>query len=112
MTAFAHNLRLRARLLGFSDAEVARRAGLSERRYGHYVAGAREPDLATLLRICAALAATPNDLLFESPEERRDRTARQCLLDRLTAAVSCLDDPDIALAVDLVEAVMVRRRRS
>ena len=35
--------------LGLSDAEVARRAGLSERRYGYYATGEREPNLATLL---------------------------------------------------------------
>jgi len=35
MDVFAKRLRTRARELGLSDAEVARRAGLTERRYGH-----------------------------------------------------------------------------
>src|SRR5690348_18509619 len=64
MDLLAKRLRERARELDLSDAEVARRAGLAERRYGHYVRGTREPDLATLLRICAALDVTPNDLLL------------------------------------------------
>jgi hypothetical protein len=42
----------------------ARRPGLSEPRYGYYVTGEREANLATLVRICEVLAATPNDLLL------------------------------------------------
>jgi transcriptional regulator with XRE-family HTH domain len=64
MQVFAQRIRERARELGLSDAEVARRAGLSERRYGYYATGEREPNLATLVRICEVLAATPNDLLL------------------------------------------------
>ncbi|HZI75445.1 MAG TPA: helix-turn-helix transcriptional regulator [Gemmatimonadales bacterium] len=64
MEIFAQRIRERARELGLSDAEVARRAGLSERRYGYYSTGEREPNLATLVRICEVLAATPNDLLL------------------------------------------------
>ena len=51
MRIFAQRIRERARELGLSDAEVARRAGLSERRYGYYATGEREPNLATLVRI-------------------------------------------------------------
>src|SRR6266851_10261829 len=64
MDFFAKRLRARARELELSDAEVARRAGLAERRYGHYVRGTRAPDFTTLLRISAVLDATPNDLLL------------------------------------------------
>ena len=64
MDVFATKLRERAAQLGISNAEVARRAGLSERRYGHYVSGVREPDLRTLLTI----AATAN-LMFLSDHD-------------------------------------------
>ena len=63
MDVFIKRLREGARTLNLSDAEVARRAGLHERRYGHYVTGNREPNLETLVRICAVLATTPNYLL-------------------------------------------------
>lgn len=63
MGPFATNLRTRAEELGLSNAEVARRAGLSERRYGNYVSGRREPDLATLVRIAQVLDSTPDQLL-------------------------------------------------
>lgn len=71
MRVFAERIRERARELGLSDAEVARRAGLSERRYSYYAKGEREPNLATLLLICDVLAATPNDLLLPEGSLRR-----------------------------------------
>ena len=51
-----------------SDAEVARRAGLTATRYGHYVSDYREPDLVTFSRICGVLGATPNEILAFEPE--------------------------------------------
>lgn len=57
MQPFGNNLRRRTKELGLTDAEVARRMGVSERRYGFYVTGDREPDLATLLRIADILSA-------------------------------------------------------
>ncbi len=66
MELFARRIRERARELGLSDAEVARRAGLSERRYSYYATGEREPSLPTLVRICGVLATTPNEVLLEA----------------------------------------------
>ena len=56
-------MRQRARELGLSDAEVARRVGLSQSRYANYVVDKREPDLLTLVRICRVLKTTPDVLL-------------------------------------------------
>lgn len=60
MKGFGERLRARARELGMSDAEVARQAGLSARRYANYVANDREPDLSTLIEICKVLRVTPD----------------------------------------------------
>src|SRR5467141_1166877 len=102
MQVFAQRIRERARELGLSDAEVARRAGLSERRYGYYSTGEREPNLATLTRICEVLAATPNDLLLTEgkppPQSGRDR-----LHARIRAATDNLGLTDLELAACLVE---------
>lgn len=66
--SFAQRLKARARELRLSDAAVARRVGISERRYGHYAKGDREPNLELLARIARALQTTPNHLLgFEEP---------------------------------------------
>src|SRR6266478_6130830 len=102
MHVFAQRIRERARELGLSDAEVARRAGLSERRYGYYATGEREPNLATLTRICEVLAASPNDLLLTEgkppPQSARDR-----LLGRISAATDKLTVPELDLAACLIE---------
>jgi len=104
MELLAKRLRERARQLELSDGEVARRAGLSERRYGHYVRGTREPDFATLLRICAVLDVTPNDLLLAAAPKRPSGHDR--LLSRLVATFRLLDAEDAKLALRLVEALL------
>src|SRR5271169_4901612 len=97
MDIFAKRLRDRARQMKLSDAEVARRSGLAERRYGHYVRGTREPDFTTLLRICAVLDATPNDLLLEEKAARP--RPHDSWLSRLVAAGRGLETEDLKLAV-------------
>jgi transcriptional regulator with XRE-family HTH domain len=78
------------------DLEVARRAGLSERRYGNYVSGRREPDLATLVRIASVLAMTPNDLLGSQALKKGPADlARQ----RATAALAALKNDDLERVV-------------
>jgi transcriptional regulator with XRE-family HTH domain len=110
MQVLGERLRARAQELGLSDAEVARRGGLSARRYGHYVTSQREPDLQTLLRISSVLHTTPNYLLgFE--KGRTKGSARSKLVDRLMAAVSVLDDRQLQLAVAQVEAIVQSTRR-
>lgn len=107
MELFAKRLRDRARQLELSDAEVARRAGLAERRYGHYVRGAREPDFGTLLRICEVLDTTPNDLLLTDKASRPPVHDRW--LSRLVAAGRRLQTDDVKLAVRQVEAILEHR---
>lgn len=106
MELFATNLRRRAEELGISNAEVARRAGLSERRYGNYVSGRREPDLATLVKIASVLATTPNDLLtkadFTIAEEGRTQ-------ERAVAALAALHADDLDRVVIMIEALAASR---
>jgi transcriptional regulator with XRE-family HTH domain len=103
MESFTTKLRKRAAELKLSNAEVARRVGLSERRYAHYVTGAREPDLATLVRIASTLETTPNDLLGVGREPKRSK--RIVLRDRLLAASNAMDDRALEIAVIQAEAV-------
>lgn len=107
METFARQLRERARQLGISNAEAARRSGLEEGRYGHYIAGRREPDLATLNRIALALNITPNWLLGFRP----DAHASTLLRDRLNAAAMVMSEDDLETAVVQAEAVIALRRR-
>lgn len=106
MELFAANLRKRAEELGISNAEVARRAGLSERRYGNYVSGRREPDLATLIRIASVLATTPNELLTNSMSESvPEELARQ----RAVTALAALRTDDLERVAIMVEALAAAR---
>ncbi len=103
MDTLAHSLRRRAEELGLSHAEIARRVGVSERRYGHYVSGRNEPDLATLLRIATVLQTSPNHLLgFEAEPEP---TPRHLHLSRLLAAAYVMDDKELEITVIQAEAV-------
>lgn len=105
MELFASNLRKRAEELGISHAEVARRAGLSETRYGNYVSGRRESDLATLVRIANVLATTPNDLLASSISVAApDEVARQRTMSALIA-LSADDLERVAVMIEALAAV-------
>src|SRR5215472_12535456 len=108
METFAQRIRERARELGLSDAEVARRAGLSERRYGYYATGEREPNLATLIRICEVLAATPNDLLLTEGKPPA-QSARDRWLAGINATTTNLDLSELELAACLLECLMAHR---
>jgi transcriptional regulator with XRE-family HTH domain len=108
-TLFASRLRQRAKELGISNAEAARRCGLSERRFGHYVRGIREPDLATLVRIARTLETTPDALLGVS-ENKYKQSRRAVLKDLLSSAIEGLRDRDLEAAVVQLEALSKLRR--
>jgi transcriptional regulator with XRE-family HTH domain len=110
MQVLGQKLRSRAKELGFSNAEVARRAGLSERRYGFYVTGDREPDLSTLLRICKVLATTPNILLGIS-EDGKEGSSRGGLIERLRTAGRAVSEHDLQTLVIQAEALVTHRGR-
>jgi transcriptional regulator with XRE-family HTH domain len=111
MQVFAQRIRERARELGLSDAEVARRAGLSERRYGYYATGEREPNLTTLIRICEVLAVTPNDLLL-SDGRPRPQSARDRVMARISTATNNLSIGELELAACQVECLLTHRPSS
>ena len=111
MDQFALRLRQRAKELGISHAEAARRSGLSERRYAHYVSGIREPDLATLVRIANALETTPDSLL-SAASKKAEQSRRSLLRDRLNSAAKVLGERDLEIAVAQTEALVNLRRKS
>lgn len=103
MEPFASNLRRRAKELGISNAEAARRSGLSERRYGNYISGRREPDLGTLIRIAVALETSPDHLLSfgESPPS----TDEAILAQRVASAARALRAAELKIIAVMVEAL-------
>lgn len=109
MDIFAKQLQERARQLGISNAEAARRTGLEERRYAHYASGRREPDLATLVRIAKALATSVDWLLGHRLVDGDDHT-RVELTDRLALAANSMSVGELNLFVIQAEAVARRKR--
>ena len=87
-----------------SGAEVARRAGLTATRYGHYVKDYREPDLATLVRICRVLGLRPDEVLGYG---QHDPDADGLLAKRaaISAYVDVLDAGSLDLALLVVQAI-------
>jgi transcriptional regulator with XRE-family HTH domain len=98
--SWGERLKARARELGISDTEVARRLGLTQRRYSGYVNESREPNFSDLLRICAVLCVTPDHVLGVRPLE----ASEDAQLSALTALRSM--PPDIqALALAALEGM-------
>ena len=105
MRAIGEILQARAKELGFTDAEVARRVGLSQNRYSNYMTGAREPDLRTFARICAALGISPNDVLGTEGSAKPSRTARLSR-QRIDALLETMNEKELALAGRLLAALV------
>lgn len=108
MEPFATNLRRRAELLGITNAEVARRAGLTDRRYGNYVTGRREPDLSTLVRIATVLSISVDELIGMAPE-KDVKTAEEIFQERINAALLALKEEDLGRLAVMVEALASSR---
>jgi len=102
-------LRERAKQLGISNAEVARRAGLDERRYAHYASGRREPDLATLVLIAKTLETTPNWLLGFANPSREDSNVT-ALIERFANAANGMSKQEIEMCVIQAEAVVAAKQ--
>ena len=106
MQVLGEQLRKRAKELDLTGAEVARRAGLSPRRYGNYVTGDREPDLQTLVRICRVLTTTPDQVLgFDEAKSAKKRSERDRLLDKLMTTAELLSDAQLRLAIRHLEVI-------
>lgn len=59
---FAQNLRSRRVAVGISQEELGERTDLHRTEISLLERAGREPRFATLLKLCGALATTPNDL--------------------------------------------------
>ena len=104
MNGFGERLRARAKELGLTDSEVARRLDLSQARYSHYVNGVHEPDLPTLVRIAQVLdISTDRALGVEAPPADDELGP---LRARIAAAAARMDAFTLRAAVGLVEAIV------
>ena len=102
MDGLGERLKNRARELGLSDAEVARRVGLSQARYNHYTNDVHEPDLSTLVRIAAALGIQADHLLGL---EQMPVGPEQALKARVVSTIATMNLSTLRTAAALMEAL-------
>ena len=103
MRGLGDRMRARARELGMSDAEVARRVGLTQQRYANYVADRHEPDLETFARICSVLHASTDSMLGEP--------AFVVPPPNLSTALAALDGEAMAVLAVVADALAARTSR-
>ena len=102
MQGFGERLRLRAKALGLTDSEVARRLGLSQGRYSNYVNGVVEPDLGTLVRIAQALGLTTDQILGMGSPAAEDEG--QILRTRIALAAEAMGPAALDAAAIMFDA--------
>ncbi len=100
---WGERIKARARELGLADAAVARALDLPQRRYSAYANETREPDFATLLRICRVLRTTPDAVLGVAPHVTLP--TGEADVARMEAAVRGLAEADRSRALAVLEVL-------
>jgi transcriptional regulator with XRE-family HTH domain len=108
MQGLGDRMRARARELGISDSEVARRSNLGQTAYANYVSDRHEPNLPTFLRICAVLGASPNDLLGRQAGVPQEVDG---LRERVTATMAAMDAATLALLARVADGLVATAGR-
>ncbi len=103
--ALGIQLKTRAENLGLKGAEVARRAGLSPKRYNNYVSGLRVPGLKSLQRISNVLKTSVDELLDPDWALMHRDEATHRAMSQLKDALGDLHNKDIQFIADLATFV-------
>ena len=98
METLATRLKERARILGITHVEAARRAGLDRRNYGHYVSGRSRPNYENLIKIADALHTTPNYLLGYRQSDKPE-------IDQLIGACQALSGEELRVLIGTAETL-------
>jgi transcriptional regulator with XRE-family HTH domain len=106
---FGLRLKNQALILGLKGAEVARRAGLDERRYNNYANGEREPGLEELRRIAVALEMTMDELMDQQIHAPREDRETLIATARFRELIPSLSTDEINMLSDLGERASWRR---
>ena len=109
MQGLGDRIRARTRQLGMTDADVARRLDVASSRYSKWVLDQREPDYATLLRLCGVLACSPDDLLLAPGN---GQSADDLRLAKCASALASLDGEKADLVVAMIAAAAEAARQA
>jgi transcriptional regulator with XRE-family HTH domain len=105
MHSFAQELKRRVTELQLSQAEIARRSGVTSRAFNHYLIGRSEPKLATLLRIAAVLNCTPNDLLGVGTATGSVGKKR-AMLSEISCLCATLNEKSLRLSLYILRGIL------
>lgn len=83
---------------GWTQAEAARRIGISAQSYGHYEHGKREPDLSMISRIALAFGVEVRDLM--ETEKKSDSVALQFLQQQYLRWIPVFESVSAGFGVD------------
>lgn len=90
MSKIGEKMRARISEMQLSEAEVARRLGISPRRFSYYANSEREPDFGLLQKICSVLKVTP-DYLFGYSDASGEVPSHAPSIAHLSVAVPEVD---------------------
>ena len=110
-TVFGVRIRQRAKELGLKGSEVARRAGITAKRYNNYVNGTREPDLASLRAISTVLETTLDALIDPDWAGAQHGTELNEAILRIRAACMSLSLEDARFIAKLATSLCVSRAK-
>lgn len=100
LRSIGNNLLMIRKRLGLTQAEVAERAGLSDRTYADIERGTVNMRIETILHICNALHITPDDILTEYS------TSTGVSQDELMARLNACNPKDKETALQLLSVYL------
>lgn len=99
MRAIGNKLLIMRKKSGMTQAEVAEKAGLSDRTYADIERGSVNMRTETVLKICEALHITPDEILTE-------KSSLQHKQEELFARLSLCSPKEKSTALEILEAYL------
>ena len=104
-----HRIRLARKRRGLSQEELAERVDRSTEAISSIERGIAPPNFLTLERLARALEVPVREFFDIGPESARDNPRRSRIIVELVEAASSLNDADLELALEQVEALARKR---
>ena len=104
LRAIGNNLLLLRKKRGLTQAELAEKAGLSDRTYADIERGTVNMRLQTLLKICEALNVLPNDILSSNDIDVKEDQKK--IIERLKGCAVSNQETAIKLVKVYLDSLM------
>jgi transcriptional regulator with XRE-family HTH domain len=104
-----HRIKLARRRRGLSQEDLAERVDRSTEAISSIERGRTLPNFVTLERLARALDVPVREFFDIGPESARDNPRRSRIIVELVDAASSLNDADLELALEQVEALARKR---